>query len=55
MNITVVAEGVETIGEYDVLRAMRVRYMQGYLLAWPGLKALPVYVLPEPLMQVKSA
>jgi EAL domain-containing protein (putative c-di-GMP-specific phosphodiesterase class I) len=46
LGITVIAEGVETIAEYDVLRAMGVRYIQGYLLAHPGFKSLPVATLP---------
>ena len=46
MNITVVAEGIETEAEYDTLRGMGVRYMQGYLLARPGFRALPAYTLP---------
>ena len=46
MNITVIAEGVETRSEYDTLRAMGIRYMQGYLLARPGFKTLPPHILP---------
>ncbi|MEH3101193.1 EAL domain-containing protein [Sphingomonas adhaesiva] len=46
MGITVLAEGIETPGEYETLRAMGVRYMQGYLLARPALMALPRPVLP---------
>lgn len=49
MNITVIAEGIETIGEYEVLRTMGVRYMQGYLLARPGFRMLPAHALPKPL------
>lgn len=41
MGIGVVAEGVETRGEFDTLRALGVRYMQGYWLARPALGALP--------------
>ena len=47
MDIAAVAEGVETQAEYDVLRAMGVRYMQGYLLAAPGFRTLPRHVLPQ--------
>ena len=47
MGITTIAEGIETAAEYDVLRGMGVRYMQGYLLARPGFKKLPAYTLPE--------
>lgn len=47
MDMTVVAEGIETVAEYQTLRAIGVRYMQGYLLAKPGFKALPPFSLPE--------
>lgn len=47
MNMTVVAEGIETTAEYDVLRSIGVRYMQGYLLARPGFRILPDYALPS--------
>lgn len=46
LGITVVAEGIETGEEYNALRAMGVRYMQGYLFARPGFKTLPIPVLP---------
>ena len=46
LGITIIAEGIETIAEYDVLRAMGVRYIQGYLLARPGFKSLPEVILP---------
>lgn len=46
LGIIVIAEGVETVGEYDALRKMGVRYLQGYLLARPGFKSLPVATLP---------
>ena len=47
LGITVIAEGVETLGEYDALRALGVRYIQGYLLAKPAFEALPVVTWPE--------
>ncbi|HMY11655.1 MAG TPA: EAL domain-containing protein [Turneriella sp.] len=37
LGIRVVAEGVESIAEYQVLRQMGVRYFQGYLFARPAL------------------
>jgi len=40
-------EGIETIAEYDVLRAIGVRYIQGYLLAPPGFMTLPKVTLPS--------
>ncbi|MFS0738184.1 EAL domain-containing protein [Sphingomonas sp. 1P06PA] len=46
MSIIAVAEGIETIAEYEVLRDLGVRYMQGYLLARPGLQTLPVPLVP---------
>ena len=49
LGITVVAEGIETVGEYETLRALGVRYMQGYLLARPGFKLLPIHALPKRL------
>lgn len=47
LGITVVAEGIETVAEYDALRAIGVRYIQGYLLARPGFKSLPTVTLPK--------
>lgn len=46
LGITVIAEGIETVAEYDALRAIGVRYIQGYLLARPGFKTLPEVTLP---------
>jgi EAL domain-containing protein (putative c-di-GMP-specific phosphodiesterase class I) len=46
MDIVVIAEGIETVAEYDALRALGVRYMQGYLFARPALRALPSVTLP---------
>ncbi len=47
MGITVIAEGVETIAEYDTLRSLGVSYIQGYLLGRPALGALPPVTLPD--------
>jgi len=47
LGITVIVEGIETIAEYDVLRAIGVRYIQGYLIAPPGFKTLPKITLPS--------
>ena len=41
LGIATIAEGVETVEEFDVLRAIGVRYIQGYLFARPGFKCLP--------------
>jgi EAL domain-containing protein (putative c-di-GMP-specific phosphodiesterase class I) len=55
MGMAVIAEGVETIGEYDALRALGVRYMQGYLIARPGFRCLPPGQLPEEPARAVSA
>ncbi|MEO9130718.1 MAG: EAL domain-containing protein [Sphingomonas sp.] len=46
LGILIIAEGVETVGELDALRALGVRYIQGFLLARPALRALPVALIP---------
>ena len=46
LDIAVIAEGVETIGEYHALEVLGVRYLQGYLLARPGFRFLPDITLP---------
>jgi EAL domain-containing protein (putative c-di-GMP-specific phosphodiesterase class I) len=46
LGITVIAEGIETPAEYATLRAIGVRYIQGYLLARPGFRCLPTIVIP---------
>lgn len=48
LGIEVIAEGIETEGELTALRAIGVRYIQGYLLARPGFETLPVVDLPTP-------
>jgi len=47
LGITVIAEGIETVGELEALRALGIRYVQGFLLARPALQFLPVAVLPK--------
>ncbi len=42
LGITVIAEGIETDAELDALRAIGVRYIQGYLFAKPAFEQLPV-------------
>lgn len=46
LGIDLIAEGVETRREYDTLREIGIRYLQGYLFARPGFKALPRISLP---------
>ena len=41
LNIRVIAEGIETLGELHALRDMGVELFQGYLLAKPGFESLP--------------
>jgi EAL domain-containing protein (putative c-di-GMP-specific phosphodiesterase class I) len=41
LSIRVVAEGVETEGEFQWLREAGVRLFQGYYLAPPAFEALP--------------
>lgn len=47
LGIAIIVEGVETIEEYAVLRAIGIRFMQGYLFARPGLRCLPAITLPR--------
>lgn len=47
MGLTVFAEGIETRGEFDVLRDLGIRYLQGYYLAVPELRRLPAIDLSE--------
>ena len=47
LNTEVIAEGVETIEEYNLLRDSGIRLMQGYLLAKPAFEQLPEFTLPN--------
>lgn len=55
LGITVVAEGIEAEAEYATLRALGVRYMQGYLFARPGLRSLPAITMPTESLAVAAA
>ncbi|MBB3035190.1 EAL domain-containing protein [Alteriqipengyuania lutimaris] len=46
LGITVIAEGIETVEELNTLGLLGIRYIQGYLLARPGFRALPEVKLP---------
>jgi EAL domain-containing protein (putative c-di-GMP-specific phosphodiesterase class I) len=48
LDIDVIAEGVETVGEFQFLAGQRVRLFQGYLFARPTFEALPPANFPEP-------
>ena len=42
----IIAEGIETFDEYSTLRECGIRLFQGYLLAKPGFRELPRFVIP---------
>jgi EAL domain-containing protein (putative c-di-GMP-specific phosphodiesterase class I) len=46
LGATVIAEGIETIQEYQLLRDCGIQLMQGYLLARPAFEALPPVTIP---------
>ena len=45
LGITLIAEGVETVGEYDALRDLGIDLLQGYVIARPGFMSLPAPTL----------
>jgi len=47
LEIEVIAEGVETEAELDVLRDLGMRYFQGHLFAMPAFESLPSVQWPE--------
>lgn len=47
LGIVIIAEGVETTAEYETLRGLGIRYIQGFLLARPAFRALPHVELPD--------
>jgi EAL domain-containing protein (putative c-di-GMP-specific phosphodiesterase class I) len=46
LGIEVLAEGIETVGEYEWFLEHGVRLAQGYLFARPGFECLPEVVWP---------
>jgi len=44
---TLIAEGVETVEEFNEIRDCGIRLMQGYLFAKPAFEALPGVVIPQ--------
>jgi EAL domain-containing protein (putative c-di-GMP-specific phosphodiesterase class I) len=46
LGSTLIAEGVETIEEYEAIRACGINLMQGYLFARPGFETLPEISFP---------
>jgi len=54
LGVSVIAEGIETDAELETLRALGVRYIQGYLFARPAFERLPI-VERSSQRQVRSA
>ncbi|MEO1100326.1 MAG: EAL domain-containing protein [Pseudomonadota bacterium] len=58
LDILAVCEGIETIGEYEALRDLGVRLMQGYLFAKPDISVLPEPEWPDadvpPVLSLKA-
>jgi EAL domain-containing protein (putative c-di-GMP-specific phosphodiesterase class I) len=46
LNITVLAEGIETQAELEIIRASGISLGQGYLFARPAIESLPPISLP---------
>lgn len=55
LGITLIAEGVETAAELDSLRAIGIRYVQGYLFARPGFETLPAADLSPLRVEARMA
>ena len=51
LGITPLCEGVESVGELNVLQDLGVRLIQGYLLAKPAFESLATPVIPERRLQ----
>ncbi|MCK8786480.1 EAL domain-containing protein [Roseomonas sp. NAR14] len=47
LDVVVIAEGTETVGEYRALRDLGVTLFQGFLFARPEVGALPTVTLPS--------
>jgi len=47
LNITIIAEGIETVEEMTTLKNMGIKLHQGYLYAKPAFEALPDPVYPK--------
>jgi EAL domain-containing protein (putative c-di-GMP-specific phosphodiesterase class I) len=55
LGVMVIAEGIETEGELHALRAIGVRYIQGFYFAKPAFEALPVVQWQVPVAAVRVA
>lgn len=54
LAIEPVCEGIETLGEHDVLRDLGVSLMQGYLLAQPLIEGLPAVAWPRASVALRA-
>ncbi len=55
LNLTVVAEGIETHAEMRTLEALGIRLMQGFLFARPQVETLPAVEWPEAAAETEAA
>jgi EAL domain-containing protein (putative c-di-GMP-specific phosphodiesterase class I) len=46
LGCQIIAEGVETLAEYEILRSFGITLMQGFLFAKPAFEQLPTFTLP---------
>ena len=54
LGCVVIAEGIESIAEFDQLRQCGVRLMQGYLFAKPAFEKLPAFTIPASTRSVSA-
>jgi len=55
LGVQVVAEGIETFGEYETLRDLGVSLLQGYLFAKPAFEALAEPFWPTAMRKPRAA
>jgi EAL domain-containing protein (putative c-di-GMP-specific phosphodiesterase class I) len=55
LNLKVVAEGIETLGEMRALETLGIRLMQGFLFARPQVEALPAVQWPQAATETEAA
>jgi EAL domain-containing protein (putative c-di-GMP-specific phosphodiesterase class I) len=55
LGCELVAEGIETVEEFDCLRRSGIRLMQGYLFAKPAFEALPAFTIPDSLRSMPAS
>lgn len=54
LGMRLIAEGVETEAELATLRALGIRYMQGFVLARPAFEALPAIASSAPPVRLSA-